>query len=394
MGKPQNPNFLEHGIYTTSKPDFYDVRVWRTIDGQQFQRRRNSVQGIMKARKVRRELEDELAKFELKKKGGDIPFNEALEMYLTYLENRANNGLVSRTTFENRRDTLNKYCDEINDINITEISRSKIEALVRGEFHEDLKNNSVATKKNVLKYLRQVFEYHLLEFGRIKVNPATGIYFKNDEKRKYPKVMNVEEVEKLLNHVKVKNSYWFNVYQTAIHCGLRSGELYGLRWDDVEFSTDEIVVRKSYDFKSGSLKPPKNKEERRVPLNSTVKVVLEELKLKSTDEWVFPRLNRWEKGLQAKILNRFQEECGVKKTKFHALRAFFITQLLRSGCSAIYVQEIVGHQDIKTTMFYVGLAGTELKGKTEALANIGRTHVPKIVELDEERRKRDDKKTS
>lgn len=42
-------------------------------------------------RKVRRDLEDELAKFELKKKGGDIPFNEALEMHL--------NGLVSHTTF-------------------------------------------------------------------------------------------------------------------------------------------------------------------------------------------------------------------------------------------------------------------------------------------------------
>lgn len=45
-------------------------------------------------------------------------------------------------------------------------------------------------------------------------------------------------------------------------------------------------------------------------------------------------------------------------------------------------------------MFYVGLAGTELKGKTESLANIGRNHVPKIVELDEERRKREEKKGS
>lgn len=187
MGKAQNPNFLEHGIYKTTKADFYDVRVWRTIDGQQFQRRRISVQGIMKARKVRRELEDELAKFELKKKGGDIPFKEALEMYLTYLEKRANDGLVSRTTFENRKDTLNKYCDEIFDINITEISRSKIEALVRGEFHDDLKTNSVATKKNVLKYLRQVFEYHLLEFGRIKVNPATGIFLKMMKKENIQK---------------------------------------------------------------------------------------------------------------------------------------------------------------------------------------------------------------
>ena len=48
----------------------------------------------MKARKVRRDLEDELAKFELKKKGGDIPFNEALEMYLTYLEGRCHRSIL------------------------------------------------------------------------------------------------------------------------------------------------------------------------------------------------------------------------------------------------------------------------------------------------------------
>lgn len=45
-------------------------------------------------------------------------------------------------------------------------------------------------------------------------------------------------------------------------------------------------------------------------------------------------------------------------------------------------------------MFYVGLAGNELKGKTEALANIGRNHVPKIIELDEQRKKREEKKGS
>ena len=32
MGKAPNPNFLEHGIYKTAKADFFDVRVWRTIE--------------------------------------------------------------------------------------------------------------------------------------------------------------------------------------------------------------------------------------------------------------------------------------------------------------------------------------------------------------------------
>jgi hypothetical protein len=62
--------------------------------------------------------------------------------------------------------------------------------------------------------------------------------------------------------------------------------------------------------------------------------------------------------------------------------------------SAIDVMEIVSHQDIKTTMFYVGLAGSELEGTTETLAAIGRSHVPEVANLDEERKKREEKKGS
>jgi integrase len=349
----------------------------------------------MKARKVRRELKDELGKLELKKKGGDIPFNEALEMYLTYLEGRVENGLISASTYENRRNDLRKYSVPINEINITEINRSKIEAIVRGDFNEDLKKNSVATKKNILKYLRQVFEYHLLEFGRIKVNPVTGIYFKNDVRRPAPKIMKPHEVEKLLAYTKEKSPDWYYIYQVAVHTGLRSGELYALRWEDVELENNGLFVRLSHDFKSDTVKPPKNKIERRVPLNTTVKAVLAELKIANpTAEHVLPRKSQWKKGLQAKVLKRFQRECGITQTKFHGLRGFFITTMLRRGMSAIDVMEIVSHQDLKTTMYYVGLAGSELEGTTEAVADIGRSHVPEVANLDEERKKREEKKGS
>lgn len=103
----------------------------------------------MKARKVRRDLEDELAKFELKKKGGDIPFNEALEMYLTYLEGRVKNGLISASTYENRKNDLRKYSKPINETNITEINRSKIEAL--GRVQRRLKNEFGSDKEKYLE---------------------------------------------------------------------------------------------------------------------------------------------------------------------------------------------------------------------------------------------------
>ncbi len=387
VGKKQSKDLLEDGIYKTEEADVYDVRVWRRIKGKQLQRRR-TVRGIMTARKVRQQLRDDLMKEELKKLNGDILFRDALEQYLNYLEGRVANELITRTTFENRRNYLNRYCDVLLNDHITEINRGKIEKIVRGEYHPEVKELAVATQKDILKAIRGAFEYHLMEYGRIKINPATGIYFKNDGRKKYPSVMTIDEAEKLLAYVKEKNEYWFQVYLIAIQTGLRSGELYALRWQDISLETNQITVRKSYEFKTGNLKSPKNGEERMVPINSTIKVLLGEMKLKSTGEFVFERKSRWAKGLQANILKRFQREVGVKQTKFHSLRAFFITHLLRSGESAVKVQEIVAHSDYRTTAFYVAMAGTELQNATEGIADIGRSLVYNADDLEKQRRKK------
>ncbi|MBL7554624.1 MAG: site-specific integrase [Bdellovibrionaceae bacterium] len=396
MGKPASKDLYEHGIYRTDKNDIYDIRVQRTINGKQYHRRRSSINGIMTARKIRRQLEDELGKLELQIQGGDIPFLEAVEMYLTYLQNRINQnngGSVSQKTFDDRRDSLRKYSQRFEKLNITEISISMIEAVVRGETHEDLKAISIGRRKKILSFFRQCFEYHLLEFGRIKINPATGIYFRNREEKKPIVIPKIEEVEKLLDYTKEEDPRWHAVYMGACHLGLRSGELYGLKWEDVNFETDSINVCRSYEFKTGLLKSPKNGTNRTVPLNETIKLFLQELKLKSTDldGFVFERRSSWKKGEQKKDLNEFQKELGITITKFHALRGFFITNLLRSGCSAVFVRDMVGHQDIKTTMLYVAHASSELKGKTDALADIGRRSVASVSSLEEERKKREKK---
>lgn len=397
MGKPASKDLYEHGIYRTKTNDVYDIRVQRTINGKQYHRRRSSINGIMTARKIRRQLEDELGKLELQIQGGDIPFGDALEMYLTYLQDRINNnsgGAVSQGTFIDRRDTLRKYSDVILKTNITDISRSKIEGIVRGEYHIEIKNASTERKKKILSFFRQCFEYHLLEYGRIKVNPATGIYFRNTKPLEPPIIMTTAELEKLLAYVKDQNFYWYSVYLLSVHTGLRAGEIYGLKWSDIDFERKQITVSRAFESKTGEMKSPKNGRSRHVPLNTTIKAFLQELKLQSTGEFVFERKNAWEKGEQKKVLNRFQDELDIPKTKFHSLRAFFITHLLRSGCSAVYVREIVAHNDLKTTMRYIALAGSELDGKTDALEKIGRSHVASVASLDEERKKREEKKAN
>jgi integrase len=51
-------------------------------------------------------------------------------------------------------------------------------------------------------------------------------------------------------------------YVLAIQTGMRRGELLGLKWDDIDFDTPNVRVRRSLDV-DGSFKAPKNRASRR-----------------------------------------------------------------------------------------------------------------------------------
>jgi integrase len=60
--------------------------------------------------------------------------------------------------------------------------------------------------------------------------------------RRQSRSMNLEQIQALLG---LKLTTWWRAYLTcALMCGLRPGELLGLRWEDVDFKTGVIRVRK------------------------------------------------------------------------------------------------------------------------------------------------------
>lgn len=57
----------------------------------------------------------------------------------------------------------------------------------------------------------------------------------------------------------------------------------------------------------------------------------------------------------------------IRPTKFHDICGTFITNLLLQGVPVINVQAMVGHDDLKTTLMYIGMLAEETKGATGAL---------------------------
>jgi integrase len=67
------------------------------------------------------------------------------------------------------------------------------------------------------------------------------------------------------------------LYVLAVHCGLREGELLGLKWDDVDMETGMLRVRRTLsEPRSGYVfEPPKNGKGRSIKLTQ---VAIEALK--------------------------------------------------------------------------------------------------------------------
>ena len=159
------------------------------------------------------------------------------------------------------------------------------------------------------------------------------------------------------------------LYIVALHCGLRQGELLGLRWKDVDIDAGTLQVRRtlSQSRERGHIfEPPKNGKGRNVKLTVRAKAALKahrkrqlEERMRLADLWeenglVFP--NQLGKTMNARNLaSRFfkplLKRAGLPKTvRVHDLRHTCATILLKLGQHPKFVQELLGHANIGITL--------------------------------------------
>jgi integrase len=220
------------------------------------------------------------------------------------------------------------------------------------------------TKKYVLKIVKRILQM-AVDNGKIDRNPSLGLMVKVPESPK--KVLTNAEVEIFLQQAKLTNHRFYPIWATALFTGCRSGELYALRWSDLDTEAKTISISRSWNSKNGYT-GTKNQKSRVVPISDELLTFLKKLKMeRGKEDFVLPHLEEWSRGQAAKVTKAFCKSIGVTDIKFHDLRATFITNLLARGVPLAVVMAIVGHSDMETTNVYLRQAGVEVQGGTDKL---------------------------
>ncbi len=150
----------------------------------------------------------------------------------------------------------------------------------------------------------------------------------------------------------------------ALHCGLREGELLGLKWDDVDLEAGTLRVRPTLsETRDGPIfEPPKNGKGRNVPLTGAAVEALrdhlarqmQEIGDEYEDKGLVFASQTGNTMSASNVVNRqfrpLLKRAGLARIRLHDLRHTCATLLLIKDVHPKYVQELLGHANISMTL--------------------------------------------
>jgi len=216
--------------------------------------------------------------------------------------------------------------------------------------------NRLTALKNFYRFLHQT--------GRIAINPAEVIVLPRHPKLLPPVLLKTRELRALLDAPDLGNPLGFRdrvIMEVFFATGMRLAELTSLAVGDLDFDQGLITIRTG-----------KGQKTRLVPmgevagnwLNEYLAHVRPVLAKGQQSDALF--LNRFARPMDRngwqKKLAEYVTACGLKKPfTSHCFRHQLATAMLERGADTRHIQEILGHDTLKTTQRYLHVVKAELK---------------------------------
>ena len=237
-------------------------------------------------------------------------------------------------------------------------------------------------------YQTRIALFNLLEFAKendvILSNPCKRSVKSDMGKPSQKKEALTIDVQKKFLEQATGQSYE-NQFRFVLQTGLRTGELVGLKWKDVDFESRTVKIQRSMEYRHSvgvwRVGEPKSKSGyRTIPLTDEAVRILMAQKEKNEKIKIIPMewseyifLSR--KGEPVKnstydtALFKICEKAGIAKFSMHVLRHTFATRCIEGGMMPKTLQKILGHSNIGITMnLYVHITEEEKQKEIDMVA--------------------------
>ena len=243
--------------------------------------------------------------------------------------------------------------------------------------------------KTTTIYQTRIALYNMLEFAKendVLINNPCKKSVKSDMGKPSEKkeALTIDVQKKFLEAV-VGYSYE-NQYRFVLQTGLRTGELAGLKWSDIDFKNRTMKIERTMEYRYSvgewRVGPPKSKSGyRTIPLTDEAIRILENQKLKNGSLKLVPI--EWKdtvflcrKGTPVKNstydtgLFKYCDRIGIPRFSMHVLRHTFATRCIEGGMKPKTLQKILGHSNIGITMnLYVHITEDEKHREIDLVAD-------------------------
>lgn len=277
------------------------------------------------------------------------------ELYDNYINYCANIQKLKRSTIIKKQDDYRLYVEPYftNNKILSDITNKDIL-----NWHEWL----IKTKKLSLRFNRDIHTFlvtmlnHACKFHDLEKNVASicGNFIQpKGTKKDEMNFLTSKEFEKYIE--KENNEIYKCFFTILFYTGMRLGELWCLKWEDVNFETQEININKSYNPRNKEETVPKtNKSNRTIKFLNIVGEKFNEMLKYKIDDYIFGTSKITGTTLRRKNKNNYKCIEKDKRFRIHDFRHSFASMCIDKDVPIGIISEYLGHENISTTLDIYG----------------------------------------
>jgi len=266
-----------------------------------------------------------------------------------YLDNYAKVNKRSWRTDEYMLKRLKEYFKdrELNEISSFMIERFRVTMLEEG-LTKSTTNRYLALLKRMLNLA--------IDWGYLMKNQVKKVKPFSEKDNLKERILSKDEEQKLLE---ASSAHLRPIIFTALHTGMRKGEILSLKWNQIDFSKSIIKVENT---KSG--------RPRLIPINEFLfeeLMILKRRNRKSHYVFLNPETGQPLKDVKRSFPGSVRR-AGIEGLRFHDLRHTFASRLVETGVDLITVKELLGHHSVRVTERYTHSGAEQKRKAVEKLA--------------------------